>query len=377
MKILPCMITVMAMMAMTGCQPPQLSSADGDGIGAATGWGHGAGRCFSYPKGPQPPLALQWKKRTEAAFSRALSSDGTHVIVGLQNGSLEKYGIVSGKRVLRKRIMRQSDATAAVTGYCIIAALRHKSPSLHCLDKETLKPAWTAEAGALVGEPLILGDTVVVASASGRVSAYALEQGRCLGDIQLNTHLLNGPSADANTIYVAGGEGGLWALNRHDFTLKWRAQLSGRTAAAPVVRNHRLFIGTLDERFHAVSCENGSVLWSAHTEGNVFETASAQGGVVYAPTARGVLWALEQETGRMLWRHNAHSVIGTSPLLVGGVLYYGTLDHHFRAVNRANGTMLWETTLQGRIRNTPLVVGPWLIIASEGRMLYGFQTMHR
>jgi len=337
-------------------------------------WGGGPARNFTVNNGPQPPLALKWEKRTEAAFSRGLSSDGRVVVAGLQNGTLELYRLSDGKRLVRQRIMRQSDATALPAGNRFVVALHHKTESLQSLDGETLKPLWKAEAGDVAGEPLVLGDTIFVASTQGRMRSFDLNQGVMIAERQLETHCLSGPAADARWVYIAGGDGRVCALDRHTLAIQWVTRLSGRTAASPALRGGRLFIGTLDDRCHALDCETGAVIWSKPTGGGVFETVAVDEETVYIPTARGTLWALAVDDGSIRWQFDAGCVIGTSPLLVGDALYFGGVDSLLRAVRRSDGAPLWEISLKGRIRNTPIVVGPWLIVASEGRMLYGFQS---
>ncbi len=337
-------------------------------------WGGNIGRNHAYQTGPDLPLALAWSKKSEGGYGRALSTDGVYCFAGLQNGQLEVFRLKDGHRMFRKRMAHRSDATVAVFEQRILCALRHGSPSLQCFNTLTGETVWEVKAGAVAGEPLLLETVVVIVTEKGRVGIYNMEDGTLEVMRDLNASCWSGASASDEMIFVATHNAGIWALDRNTLEICWHAEPGGDVAAAPTIGKENLYIGMVNQQFCAIDLKNGELQWSKDLHGGVFETAACADGKIYAVTARGVLWALDSVTGNVHWRIDTDSVIGTSPIVAGDKIYFGTLDHFLHAISVRDGHELWTYKLKGRIRTAPLVLDNILIVASEGRQVYAFQS---
>lgn len=81
--------------------------------------------------------------------------------------------------------------------------------------------------------------------------------------------------------------------------------------------------------------------WRVPTDGDVIATPAAAGGVVYAGSGSGVMYALDERTGDARWMVNLQSPIASSAAVAGGIVYVGTRDGRLHALDAATGKQRW------------------------------------
>ena len=137
---------------------------------------------------------------------------------------------------------------------------------------------------------------------------------------------LAGAVVSGNTVYAAGGDGKVYALDLKGKKL-WEAQVSGHG------------------------------LWSAPV---------TDGKLVYVATLTHDVIALDPQTGQQRWKLALDNAMMGSPTLGGdGVLYVGTLSGKLYAINAAEGSQIWQTTLDGSIWSAPAIDGKTLYIGTS------------
>ena len=126
----------------------------------------------------------------------------------------------------------------------------------------------------------------------------------------------------------------------------WAARAGRRFTGRLVVRDSTIYGAGLDRKVYAMDLASGQVRWSARLSGLVAGGVLVLGDTVYAASARpeGRLYALDAATGRRLWR--VHSGPVSAPLaLVGSTLIAPTLDGRVIGVDPANGEVRWRRKL--------------------------------
>src|SRR5512133_3467337 len=100
-------------------------------------------------------------------------------------------------------------------------------------------------------------------------------------------------------------------------------------------------VGTRDGWLHAFR-PGGEVAWEFQGAGSFGAQPTIDGGVVYAGTSGGVLYALELATGKERWRYDAKEELGTRPAVAGGLVLVASLEDTLLAVDAKTGAWRWH-----------------------------------
>jgi outer membrane protein assembly factor BamB len=122
-------------------------------------------------------------------------------------------------------------------------------------------------------------------------------------------------------------------------TLEWKAREPGGPAVDALTGV--VVTGTRDGVLRART-PDGRALWTFQAEAGFPAPALVSGGVVYAGSSDGRLYALELGSGKERWRYAANEEVGTTPVLAGGVLYVATLQDTLVALDAASGAWKWH-----------------------------------
>jgi outer membrane protein assembly factor BamB len=182
-------------------------------------------------------------------------------------------------------------------------------------------------AGAIVGSPVMVGDTLYVSSSDGRV--YALNA--TYGDLKwksepLSERLWTSPTIDGDTIYVSTYDGYIYALPTENASPteevgpSWTFKAEGGFAAAPVVYGDTIFVGAFDYNLYAIKIGADEPMWKFHGGKWFWAPSLIRDGVVYAGCLDGKIYAIDAISGEELWEFNTGSPIVASPIFVDDLL---------------------------------------------------------
>ena len=173
---------------------------------------------------------------------------------------------------------------------------------------------WTVSfEGERIGtavEPIVAGGRVFVATHAGHLYAVDLVSGRPLWRFTAPGPLLHSPAAESNRVILAaaGTGAGVYALDASSGKLLWTAaaETNGSGfAAAPLVGNGRIFIGSRDGRFYCLDLATGTIRWRIQLPAPIRQPAAWDGTRVIVTAedlvARAFL-AEGPEAGRLVWQ---------------------------------------------------------------------------
>ena len=184
------------------------------------------------------------------------------------------------------------------------------------------------------------------ASAAAPVQVWTARAGRRLtGRVTL----------DQGTIYAAGVDRKVYALDLESGAIRWSSRLSGIVGGGVLVSGDTVYAASSrpQGRVYALDRTLGRQLWRTGT-GPVSAPLALVGGVLLVPTQRGELVALDPRDGSRRW----HRRVGTAriaPISWGdGELIVATTDSIFR-LNASDGAV------RRRVRSPGTVLSPWLV----------------
>jgi outer membrane protein assembly factor BamB len=276
-----------------------------------------------------------WKFETHLGFSGAASYKEGRLYAGDYDGVFYCWNAESGEKLWT------FDSEAEVTQGCNFhgenLVFGSTDGYLYCLNAKSgdLVWKWLSE-DQIQCFPTIVEDRAFVAGCDGRLHIIDLEKGEERGTVELGAPTGGSPAVLGNFLFV-GTEGmELLAIDWKEERTAWSYRSPGRRQGSfwggAAITDDVLYIGSLDQRLHAVNPADGSPIWTFPTQGD----------------------------------------IEGSPVLVGERIFFGSNDGSVYAVDCESGNASWQYETNGRLLASPAVADERLVIADDDGTVYCF-----
>ena len=159
-----------------------------------------------------------------------------------------------------------------------------------------------------------------------------------------------------DSIFVASAEGKLTSVDPETGRVRWKSNLD--LALSGGVGHHRdsLFVGASEGLIMRLSADSGEEIWRTAVSGEVLSAPQGDGRYVVAQTYDGKLMGFDYETGETRWTYTSDVPVLTlrgtgTPMILGDNAIAGFADGKVVAVNLRSGNVAWEARVaipQGR-----------------------------
>jgi outer membrane protein assembly factor BamB len=232
--------------------------------------------------------------------------------------------------------------------------------------KAPLTEKWSAPTGFnkknsayLKLKPVIKGNTVYVADASGVVQAVDTSNGRAIWSQKLNSGVISGPTV-ANGYVVVGTDASKIVTLKQDTGAEiWQADLTGDVLAKPVITQNKVIAKTIDGNLYAFDLNKGNRLWiSEHGAPSLILKASSSPVIVDNKMALvgysdGKMDAVDLQTGQVLWQRSIAFASGSSdverlvdidadPIVQGNTVLLASYQGYIGALALSDGQFAWR-----------------------------------
>ncbi len=157
------------------------------------------------------------------------------------------------------------------------------------------------------------------------------------------------PVIDGNTLYTAGHQGYVAAINRLTGKVQWSVNLETMIAGGVGlnVSSKQLLFGTDNGEVLAISSEDGSELWRTSLTSEILSPPMGDGKIVATQTLDGKLTILDADTGQVLWFYESSTPKLTlrgrpAPIITPSAVYAGFSNGRLLSFNPQDGLILWE-----------------------------------
>lgn len=243
----------------------------------------------------------------------------------------------------------------------------------------------SAKRTRLLASPIEAMGKVFTLDAAGKASAFDATTGALVWmvdtapDDEDDEMPGGGVAFEGGAVFATTGYGEVVAMQADTGAIVWRKSVLAPVRSAPTVRNGKVFVQSADNQLHALSAENGDVLWTHQglPENTTFlggTSPAVDGDVVVVAYSSGELFALRTEGGNMLWQEQLSTIRRTDaaaaltdilalPVIDRGRVYaIGNADS-LVALDLNGGTRLWEREIGGL--QTPWVDGDTLFLVTN------------
>lgn len=207
-------------------------------------------------------------------------------------------------------------------------------------------------------QPKVDGDRIYAAGAKGQVSAYDVNTGQVLWQVDTQLPLRGGPGSGDGLVLLGTADAEIIALDRNSGVERWRTKVSSEVLAAPTADEGVTVARSIDGRIYGLSSADGKRIWIHDSSEPVLtlrgtSAAVISNGGVIAGLSNGKLVALLLKNGTLLWETRIAIPTGRSelerivdidadPIVADGVVHVATYQGNVATVALENGRGLWN-----------------------------------
>jgi outer membrane protein assembly factor BamB len=156
----------------------------------------------------------------------------------------------------------------------------------------------------------------------------------------------------------------LGRANVSSLTMRWQTSSTGSVVSSPTVTGGVVYAASLDGSVYAVNATTGRAVWTTNVGSPVSSSPELVNGLVFVGSQSGQLAALSPRNGSVVWTFQTGGAISSAPLISSGIVYVGSGDGNLDAMNASTGALLWQVARCARCLDAALSV-----IARQGSIL--------
>lgn len=255
-------------------------------------------RCFDAATG-----RVIWKLNTGYDLdSSPCVVDGKLFIAG-ENGHARCLDPLTGEKIWRTFVGgidrgKKTGSYGSETSPAVVDGAYYTATydgELFCLDAATGKKRWVAKTGDDTdASPVVAGEHVYAAAQdkSPHVYAFARADGAEVWRYRMPGGLWGTPAVVGDTLFIGAAGGRIAALDRLSGKERWTGRLTSGTWASPCVVDGKLLIGDMAGQFHCLDAQSGKELWTMKLGGRLHSTPVAIAGRIYLGSTDGWFHAI-------------------------------------------------------------------------------------
>lgn len=218
---------------------------------------------------------------------------------------------------------------------------------------------WIVQTGAgIYCSPAVEKDKVFVGDDLGRLTAYALKNGKKLWSFQSGKRIVGTPAVSEGIVVFGSADCKIYGLDAQNGNLLWTVEAAEPVLGAVTIENGIAYIGASDHTFRAVNIRTGEVKWAfAGVRGYIETKPLVTDNKVIFGAWDNTLYALNKADGKELWKWTGgltrmhFSPAAVWPVAADRKVFITDPQRAMTAINIETGNTVWRT-FQSMVRET-------------------------
>lgn len=200
--------------------------------------------------------------------------------------------------------------------------------------------------------PGTAGDGIfVIGNSDGNVYGLRIDDGTPVWQYPTRGRVWATPLILSDTVYIASLDHRLYALDLQTGALRWQFQAGSAMVDRPLVLTDTLYIGSFDHNLYALRLTDGTEIWRFTGTNWFWGTPASDGSRLYAADVDGNVYALDAATGQEIWRSRVQGTVRLGPALSpdGRRLLIASENGTLFGLDTADSFVLWQQAGQGQL----------------------------
>ena len=266
---------------------------------------------------------------------------------------------------------------------------------LYALNKTTGAVKWKFNCGSSVtSSPAYSKGLIYILSEQQVLFALQVANGKLVWKNKIGEDMpydwgfdyyFSSPIINGDTLLIASADGKVLSLNKKNGKSYWEFKAKHFIRATPALLNRWIYIGDTNGDMYALDSKTGKQKWIYNTFGSplnndtigfdrkaILSSAVVEEDAVVFGSRDGFLYCVNRFDGTLRWKfdHKVSWVI-SSPSIINAHVITGTSDGHFvQSVDIKTGEETWRAYGTAPVWSSPLVVGNHIYIGGNEGVLH-------
>ncbi len=252
---------------------------------------------------------------------------------------------------------------------------------------------WVTEIGPSVASPVFDGNSIYVATMTGRIFALNPFQKQIRWHLNSCSPLVSSPVVHNGILLAATydtwindasfmGKNFILGIDTKDGTQIWHHEMTGDIFSSPCLIDHgtKIVVGCRNSSIYTLDVKSGDLAWEFETGGEVWSSPSYNGQHIFVGSDDGLLYSLDLD-GKLRWKTKLNGKIrSSSPCLsfYGDEcehcsVFIGTYNGGIFCLNGSNGKIRWCKDIEKPVMASPASIRDKVFFATSDQKIYCFQ----
>ncbi len=278
-----------------------------------------------------------WKYKTSDAIEAAPCVIDGSVYVGCSDGLLYALHAQSGsfrwKYETEGEILGAANWVRSPDGAGLWILVGSYDNRLHCVDSASGRAVWTYQTDNYInGSPAVAERKTVFGGCDAIIHVISLLDPNEATSIDGGSYIAGSAAFIDGQIYVGNYDNVFVRADVAAEKIVWEyAQSDAPFFSSPAVGQDVVVFGGRDKKVHCVGREDGKVVWTFQTLGEVDSSPAICGDKVVVGSEDGRLYLLKLSDGSRLWSYETGQPVMSSPAVAAGVVVVGCDDGYVYA----------------------------------------------
>jgi len=294
-------------------------------------------------------LDLTWENKASERLIGPMTITGGNLVYCGTKGRAYFYDMKTGK--YRGRYKARYGIQTGITAVDSLAyfAIGPRRDEFVCLNLYNQKKVWKLDLKDVTGAPIIIEDKLYVGSSKGHVFCLDRLRGDILWRDSTGAKTLAGPSAENGNVYYPFEDGSLRGYNASKGDNIFEINLKQPLVSKVAIGNN-VYIAGAEGGLFAVGRNSGDVIWKKDFPSPFWTSPAYENGRLYVGDNGGSLRAIDATNGDVIWEFKSNGVILSSPVVVGDYVLFGSLDRFFYCLEKSTGRLASKREFKRGIR---------------------------
>ncbi|MHC4435162.1 MAG: outer membrane protein assembly factor BamB family protein [Planctomycetota bacterium] len=278
-----------------------------------------------------------WKYRSPDVIEATPCVVEGSVYVGCSDGFLyaldAKTGSLKWKYETEGEILGAANWMRSADGQSLWILVGSYDNRLHCVDSTSGQAVWTYETDNYInGSPAVSDQKTVFGGCDAIIHVVSLTDGTKVAGIDGGSYIAGSAAFLDGQIYVGNYDNVFVRADIATEKIVWEyAESDAPFFSSPAIGADVVIFGGRDKRVHCVGRDDGKVVWTFQTLGEVDSSAAICGDKVVIGSEDGRLYMLKLSDGTKIWSYEIGQPITSSPAVVAGKVVVGCDDGYVYA----------------------------------------------
>jgi outer membrane protein assembly factor BamB len=255
----------------------------------------------------------------------ALAAGEAGLVVRLVDGTVKSLAPAKGTLRWETASGIVGDLPPVIDGDRVLIA----GKGLAALDLATGRVLWSAPTDpTIAGPPIVAGSRLVAGEEDGTLRCRDRASGVSLWTLRTRSALVAAPVFDPERgrLYVGTTDRRFLEVGLEKGQRGWTWKVGADIDSPGVIREHRVLFAAYDAVLYALNRRNGNLVWRAPLPSRPISGPLLSGSTVLVACHESDVIGFDLKTGKAVGNLRASAGIATTPLLLGGRLFLGLLD---------------------------------------------------